>query len=105
MPAATSHPVEWCYDLDQHVFVLELDGLPTLAFGAAGISNADEISRSTWFRRAFDRFRSGRPVTGSNTHLRPATDKEAAAFNDLADEFAEPTQHFLVAHLAGRDDR
>ena len=103
MPA---HPVEWRYDLDQHVFVLELDGLPTVAFGAAEISNAEEISRSTWFRRAFDRFWSGRtPVTNSNTHLRPATEVEEAMFHDLASEFAEQAGHFLVAHLSNRDGR
>jgi hypothetical protein len=89
--------------IERRIFVLELDGLPKFAFAAMEISSADKIARSAWFGRAFDRFCPGRHVKDSNTRLRPATDREASAFHDVAEEFAEPTEHFLVAHLPGLD--
>ena len=100
--AATTTNSDTSRDLiARQVFVLELDGRPKFAFAATEISSADEIARSTWFGQAFDRFCPDRSGTASNTRLRPATEREASAFHDVAEEFAEPTAHFLVAHLPG----
>ena len=101
MPATTTNSDTSCGLIERRVFVLELDGLPKFAFAAMEISNANEIARSTWFGRAFDRFYPDRRVKDSTTRLRPATEREASAFHDVAEEFAEPTAHFLVAHLPG----
>jgi len=101
MAAATTNSDASCDLIERHVFVLELDGLPKFAFAAAEISSADEIARSTWFGQAFDRFCPNRSGTAPNTRLRHATEREASAFHDVAEEFAEPTAHFLVAHLPG----
>jgi hypothetical protein len=103
MPAATTNSDTSCDLIERHVFVLELDGLPKFAFAATEISSADEIARSAWFGQAFGRFCPNRSVTVSNARLRPATAREASAFHDVAEEFAEPTAHFLVAHLPGLD--
>jgi hypothetical protein len=99
MPAVTTNPGISSDLIERRVFVLELDGRPKLAFETLEISSADEIVGSAWFRQAFDRFCPRGPVTDSNTRLRPATDEEASVFHDFAEEFAEPTAHFLVAHL------
>jgi hypothetical protein len=101
MSATTTNSDTSCGPIARRVFVLELDGSPKFAFAATEISSADEIARSTWFGQAFDRFCSNRRVKDSTTRLRPATDREASAFHDVAEEFAEPTAHFLVAHLPG----
>lgn len=102
MPAATTNPGVSSEIIERRVFALELNGLPTLAFEATEISIANEIVRSAWFRRAVDRLCQNRPLTDSNTRPRPATAEEASLFHDLAEEFAEPTEHFFVAHLPGR---
>jgi hypothetical protein len=101
MPAATTNSDTSCDLLERRVFVLELDGLPKFAFAATEISSADEIARSTWFGQALGRFCPNRRAKDSNMRLRPATDREASAFHDVAEEFAEPTEYFLVAHLPG----
>jgi hypothetical protein len=103
MPAATTNSAISPDIIEHRVFVLELDGLPKFAFAAAEISSADEIARSAWFGQAFDRFCPDRRVKDSTTRLRPATEREASTFHDVAEEFAEPTAHFLVAHLPGLD--
>ena len=101
MPAATTNSDTSPDTIEHRVFVLELDGSPKFAFEALEISDASEIARSIWFGQAFDRFCPDRRVKDSNPRLRPATDREASAFHDVAEEFAEPTEHFLVAHLPG----
>jgi hypothetical protein len=99
MPLATGNSGTSPDIAEQDVFVLELDGSPTFAFGAAENESASEIIRSDWFKAAIDGFLSDRPVTDSAVLLRPATNTEASVFHDLADEFAEPTMRFFVAHL------
>ena len=102
MPAATTNPGIAPEIIERRVFVLELSGLPTLAFEATEISIANEIVRSAWFGRAADRLYQDRPLMDSNARPRSATAEEASAFYDLAEEFAEPAEHFFVAHLPGR---
>jgi hypothetical protein len=99
MPAVTTNADTSIGPTGSRVFVLELDGTPKFAFEAMESSAAGGIFRSAWFRRALERFCPNPVVTDSTTLLRPATDREASAFYDLAEEFAEPAAHFLVARL------
>jgi hypothetical protein len=87
---------------ERTVYVIELRELGAFAFEARNEVDAENLARSHWFVQAIDRFCSGRFGTANaDSHLRSATDEEASAFQDLADEFADAASSFLVAHLSG----
>jgi hypothetical protein len=91
---------------DLGVYVIEFLGSQTFAFEARSRADAEEVARGAWFTQALDSFCSNRPglsnrpvlETASNC-LRVATDHEAAAFRELAEEFAGETNGVLVAYL------
>ncbi|WP_407157705.1 hypothetical protein [Bradyrhizobium sp. STM 3557] len=82
------------------VFALDLAERPAFAFAADSLDGARRMARSDWMRLALDRFcRIRRPGAAGQFQLRCATDSEAAAYHERADEFADPTDQVLIAHL------
>jgi hypothetical protein len=82
------------------VFVLDIAERPAFAFAADSLDRARRMARSDWMLLALDRFcRVRRPGAAGQFQLRCATDSEAAFYNDRADEFADPTNEVLIAHL------
>lgn len=84
------------------VFVLEIDGRPTLAFEALDLAEAQEICRDTDLRTDLTALKSdGVPVSdpGSMLRSRPATQEEILAFKravELAPASEQPTMTFLI---------
>jgi hypothetical protein len=104
-PAMASSPTAWSWlssprnGNEPAVYVIEA-GRRSFAFEAGSRAQAEDLVRSHWFRQAFDRFCSERFGTRSSSDRpRVATAQEAAAFRDVAAEFADATGDFLVAHL------
>lgn len=89
---------------DHGVYVIELPGSETVAFEARSHADAEEVVRTGWFVQALDCFCSnGLCPRNTANFLRVATDHEAVAFHELAEEFAEEmVGTFLVAYL-GRE--
>ena len=88
------------------VFVLEVRDRPCFAFEADCLAEAEELSRTAWFARAVAEFCTRKCVAwddGLGRQTRAATIAEASLYHDLAEEFCETTNHFLVVHL--RDAR
>jgi hypothetical protein len=87
----------------KQVFVLDVADEPTFAFEADGMTAAAALVQLPWFTSAVTGFRARRgKVFDSNDPLfaRMATEAEASLYRGLADEFADATGCFLVAHLA-----
>jgi hypothetical protein len=86
------------------IFVLDIADAPTFAFEADSVTTAEALVQSPWIARAVTDFcaKRGKALNG-NGHLfaRLATEAEASLYRDLADEFTEATDRFLVAHLTG----
>ncbi|WP_407180955.1 hypothetical protein [Bradyrhizobium sp. STM 3562] len=86
----------------KQIFVLEVDGRPTLAFEAAGADEAAEISRDADLRTDLCALTSvGVPICTATATLapRPASRDEIAAFEravHLAPASDEPTMAFLI---------
>ena len=84
------------------IFVLEIDGRPTLAFEALELAEAQEISRDADLRADLTALRSnGVPVCVENSTLvpRPAAQDEVAAFRhavERAPASEQPTMTFLI---------
>lgn len=93
-------------DGDHGVYVLELPGAETFAFAAASATDAEEVARAAWFAKALNRFASRRSgaKTASNG-LRVATAREARAYQEFAEEFADEASGILVAYLGRARDR
>jgi hypothetical protein len=83
------------------IFVIEVSNWATFAFEAQSHSRAEELARSPWFTQALEEFCSSRhKMTISDKSLRPATETEASIYRDLASEFADTANDFLVANLS-----
>jgi hypothetical protein len=86
----------------KQIFVLEIDGKPTLAFEAADVEEAREVSRDADLRTDLCALTSaGVPIcTGAAVLLaRPANSEETASFERavrLAPAADEPTMAFLI---------
>jgi len=84
------------------VFVLEIDGRPTLAFEAPDLADAQEICRDPDLRVDLTALTSnGVPVCAPESALwpRPAAQEEISAFNravELAPASEQPTMTFLI---------
>jgi hypothetical protein len=89
-------------DNQRQVFVLDIDGKPTLAFEAAGPEEAREISDDADLRTDLCALTSaGLPICTGAAELtpRPATTDEIASFEravHLAPVSDEPTMAFLI---------
>jgi hypothetical protein len=91
--------------MDRHkraIFVLGVPDEADFAFEADSPAQAEAYARAPWFVRSVSQFfsRHGRGCqTGLTPQTRPASEAEAALYRTLADEFAETTGCFFVAHL------
>ncbi|MCC8978141.1 hypothetical protein [Bradyrhizobium acaciae] len=82
------------------VYIVETAESRRFAFEAGNRDDAEGLTRASWFTRALDGFCSKRLGAESiDTHLRAATDQEAAAFRERAAEFAGEASGVLVAYL------
>lgn len=84
-------------EINHGVYVIELSGSQAFAFEARSAADAEEIARTGWFSQALDCFYSKglRPKSMDN-FPRPATDHEAGAFREQAEEFADETVGTLL---------
>jgi hypothetical protein len=84
------------------IFVLEIDGRPTLAFEALELAEAQEICRDADLRTDLTALKSnGVPVCAPDSTLvpRPAAQEEIAAFKyavERAPASEQPTMTFLI---------
>jgi hypothetical protein len=85
------------------VFVVEMAGQPAFAFEATNVEDAHRMIRSETLLQALDRFcQTRRAGETGQLQLREATAHESDFYNHLANELAEPSPPFLIAHLANR---
>jgi hypothetical protein len=85
------------------IFVLDISDKADFAFEAESLAQAQELSQAPWFVQAVSAFyaRKCRERTnGTFRGTRPATETEASIYRDLADEFADESNCFLIAHLS-----
>jgi hypothetical protein len=90
---------------EKPIFILEAGAESAFAFEAESPTEADRLTREPWFTTALEEFRQSRLRTWTGlapTRVRTATEAEAALYQDRAAEFADASNHFLVAHLAKR---
>ena len=84
------------------IYVVDVTGEANFAFEADSLQQAEANARATWFLQSLDQFfaRHGRGCNGNLDSLtRPASEAEASTYRALADEFAETSGCFFVAHL------
>ncbi|MEY9170492.1 hypothetical protein ABIF29_001965 [Bradyrhizobium elkanii] len=84
------------------VFVIETRQHAAFAFEAASLAQARQLLRTPWLAAAFEAFhrRHGRPSQACEpADIRAATPEEAKLYRDVADEFADGSDRFLVAEL------
>jgi hypothetical protein len=96
-------PLPWPKSIGSlQVFVLEVDGRPTLAFEALDLAEAQDICRDADLRTDLIALTSnGAPVCSPNSALvpRPAAHEEIAAFQHAvrqAPASDQPTMTFLI---------
>jgi hypothetical protein len=90
---------------EKPIFILDVGGGSAFAFEAESPIEADRLTREPWFIKALEEFRRSRLRTRTGlapTRVRTATEAEAAFYQDRAAEFADASNHFLVAHIAKR---
>lgn len=87
------------------VFVLEVDGAPTLSFAARNFTEAFELCRERWLRADLQALTSeGRPLwqVGSQLKVRRARQEEARRYHEGA-ELAEPSDELILTYLVELD--
>ena len=91
--------MQWC---ERAIFVLDVLKEGQFAFEAVNLAQAEDFARSPWFLQSVRQFFSqhGRGCqAGFTARTRPATEAEVLRYRILADEFAETSGYFFVAHL------
>jgi hypothetical protein len=88
--------------IEHRVFVLDFTSEPVLAFAAESVVSAEVRVQTPWFTQAVDDFCKRRKLGNGNFPVRPrlATDAEASLYWERADEFADTTDHFLIANIS-----
>ena len=84
------------------IFVVDVASEASFAFEAKSLGQAEACAQAPWFLRSLDRFlaQHGRGCAADLApRTRPASEAEAASYRALADEFAETSDCFFVAHL------
>jgi len=91
------------------IFVLDVLDKADFAFEAESLAQARELSEAPWFVQAVNAFysrkcreRTRERTDGTLRRPRPATEAEASIYRDVADEFADRSDCFLIAHLSDR---
>ena len=90
----------------QRVFVLDVDGKPTLAFEARNQMEARELCRELWLRVDLSSLSSnGIPLCDANSRLtaRLATAEEAKVFGEAAKIAASSSDELVLAYLVELD--
>jgi len=90
---------------EHRIFVLDIANQPALAFEADSAFAAEALISASWFTEAVEDFcKKRRKIRNGTFPTRPrlATDVEASLYRERADEFAELTDHFLIAHISER---
>jgi len=93
------------------IFVLDVLDKADFAFEAESLAQARELSEAPWFVQAVSAFysrkcrertreRTQERTDGTLRRPRPATEAEASVYRDVADEFADRSDCFLIAHLS-----
>jgi hypothetical protein len=88
------------------IFVLDIRNEAAFAFEAETLVQAEGLTHAPWFARAVGEFyasKHGRCDDGVARRIRSATKREASTYRDYADEFADLSDHFLIAHLSEAD--
>jgi hypothetical protein len=91
--------------VEPRIFVLEIDGKPTLAFEAQNLHEARELCREEWLRADLGSLSSnGTPLCcgGAELEARLAQPAEIAAFNH-AMQHAESSDELTLAFLVELD--
>jgi hypothetical protein len=84
------------------IFVVDIANKANFAFEAESLGQAEAHARAPWFLQSLGQFfaRHGRGCeSGFTPRTRPASEAEASTYRALADEFAETSGCFFVAHL------
>jgi hypothetical protein len=87
---------------ERAIFVLDVLDEADFAFEADNLAQAEEYAQAPWLQRSVGQFfsRHGRACQGGfASNARPASAAEASTYRALADEFAETSGYFFVAHL------
>lgn len=88
---------------ERPIFVVELQGVASLAFEAADETQAADIAGAPWFTEALRNYlhaketRAREPDPG--LHVRAATSEETLVYRNFAHEFAEMAGSFLFAPI------
>jgi hypothetical protein len=86
-------------------FALEVDGKPTLVFGARTVRQAQELCKESWLHDDLVSLKSGgAPLCGARSKMsvRPATAAEAAVFKGASDA-VKPSDELVLAYLVELD--
>ena len=84
------------------IFVVDIANEANFAFEAESLGQAEAYAQTPWFLRSLGQFfaRHGRGCeSGLTPRTRPASEAETSTYRALADEFAETSGCFFVAHL------
>jgi len=88
---------------EQSIFVLDVAGRPTFAFKAENLAQAEELIQASWFARALSEFYANKRQGWDNNipvRTRFAIEAEVSIYRDFADEFADLSDRFFIAHLS-----
>jgi hypothetical protein len=90
------------------VFVLEVDGEPTLAFEASGTREAQQLCKEPWLLDDLSTFTSGGVrlrTSESGLSVRPAAPHEATIFSLAANSMEDASDDMVIAYLVDLDDQ
>jgi hypothetical protein len=89
------------------VYVLEVAGIPTVAFVSKSLAEANEVARQDWLLKEFRKLRSrGRPVWDGKASIwaRAATDTERSSYGEVATSIAERSGARALVYLIELDN-
>jgi hypothetical protein len=88
---------------ERSIFALDVAGRAAFAFEAKSLAQAEELTRAPWFARALGKFHANKPQGWDSNipvRARVATEAEISVYQELADEFADLSARFFIAHLS-----
>jgi hypothetical protein len=90
------------------VFVLEVDGKPTLAFEASSTREAQQLCKEPWLLDDLSTFTSGGVrlrTSESGLSVRPASPYEASIFSLAVNSMEDASDDMVIAYLVDLDDQ
>ncbi len=85
------------------IFILDIVGRAAFAFEADNLAQAEEFTRAPWFARVLGEFYANkRQGWDKNIPVRTrlATEPELSIYREFADELADQSDRFFIAHLS-----